>query len=301
MTRPAQKHFAAKARIPLPVPRSTSDQPQCQRRVSCSKKRSDIAVVACSPVPNANEAGIASPALRWPALKGAFLSASGLARRWELRCGQRLQCCSSLRDLTIIKRFPILSGFESPRANRFSQLRGNGSMRPPNSLISAVESLRERQTISSSRRLRPGLRTITSWPLACFWRTSSYALTQFSSAVLRHRYTGKRSASQGGCASRSLNRLGAPTSPRLPRTHSGLQPSICATLQAKVGAGDEARTRDVHLGKVVLYQLSYTRSFERDNNVQSTAPRNLLIAFGSSKSLNPNGAFSASYDQTPYE
>ena len=27
------------------------------------------------------------------------------------------------------------------------------------------------------------------------------------------------------------------------------------------GAGDEARTRDVHLGKVVLYQLSYTRSF----------------------------------------
>jgi len=29
--------------------------------------------------------------------------------------------------------------------------------------------------------------------------------------------------------------------------------------QAKAGAGDEARTRDVHLGKVVLYQLSYTR------------------------------------------
>jgi hypothetical protein len=256
-------------------------------------------VVACSPVPNANEAGIASPALRWPALKGAVLSASGLAQQCELRSG--LQCCSSLRDLTIIKRFPILIGFESPRANRSSQLRGNGSMRPPNSLISTVEWFRERHTISSSRRFRPGLRTTTSWPLACFWRSSSYALTQFSSAVLRHRYTGKRSASQGGCASRSLNRLGAPTSPRLPRTHSGLQPSICATLQAKVGAGDEARTRDVHLGKVVLYQLSYTRSFGRDNNVQSTAPRNLLIAFGSSKSLNPNGAFSASYDQTPYE
>ena len=29
---------------------------------------------------------------------------------------------------------------------------------------------------------------------------------------------------------------------------------------------------------MVLYQLSYTRSFERDNNVQPTAPRNLLIA-----------------------
>jgi hypothetical protein len=26
------------------------------------------------------------------------------------------------------------------------------------------------------------------------------------------------------------------------------------------GAGDEARTRDLHLGKVVLYQLSYSRS-----------------------------------------
>ncbi len=38
-----------------------------------------------------------------------------------------------------------------------------------------------------------------------------------------------------------------------------LQPSFCAVRQAKAGAGDEARTRDVHLGKVVLYQLSYTR------------------------------------------
>ena len=54
------------------------------------------------------------------------------------------------------------------------------------------------------------------------------------------------------------------------------------------GAGDEARTRDVHLGKVVLYQLSYTRSFERDNNVQPTAPRNLLIVSECPKSLNPN-------------
>jgi hypothetical protein len=66
-------------------------------------------------------------------------------------------------------------------------------------------------------------------------------------------------------------------------------------------AGDEARTRDVHLGKVVLYQLSYTRSFERDNNVQPTAPRNLLIASKRAKSLNPNRTFTASYDQTLYE
>ena len=52
---------------------------------------------------------------------------------------------------------------------------------------------------------------------------------------------------------------------------------------------------------MVLYQLSYTRSFERDNNVQPTAPRNLLIALEGSKSLNPNWAFIASYDQTLYE
>ncbi len=32
-----------------------------------------------------------------------------------------------------------------------------------------------------------------------------------------------------------------------------LQPWLCATLQAKAGAGDEARTRDVLLGKEVLY------------------------------------------------
>ena len=52
---------------------------------------------------------------------------------------------------------------------------------------------------------------------------------------------------------------------------------------------------------MVLYQLSYTRSFERDNNVQPTAPRNLLIVLGCAKSLNPNRIFAASYDQTLYE
>ena len=29
--------------------------------------------------------------------------------------------------------------------------------------------------------------------------------------------------------------------------------------ERKIGAADEARTRDIHLGKVVLYQLSYSR------------------------------------------
>jgi len=38
-----------------------------------------------------------------------------------------------------------------------------------------------------------------------------------------------------------------------------------------------------------------------NNNVQSAAARNLLIASGDAKSLNPNGAFAASYDQRHYE
>jgi hypothetical protein len=162
-------------------------------------------------------------------------------------------------DLTIVNRFPILIGLEPERVDRSSQLLGNASTRPPNSLTSRDESLRDRHIISSSRRLRPGLRTIASWPSACAWRRFSCALIQCGSADLRHRYTGK------------------------------------------IGAGDEARTRDVHLGKVVLYQLSYTRSFERDNNVQPIKPRNLLIALEYSKSLNPNWALTASYDQTLYE
>ena len=35
-----------------------------------------------------------------------------------------------------------------------------------------------------------------------------------------------------------------------------------ATIKGRVGAEDGIRTRDVHLGKVVLYQLSYFRSGE---------------------------------------
>ena len=30
-------------------------------------------------------------------------------------------------------------------------------------------------------------------------------------------------------------------------------------IRDKIGAGNETRTRDFHLGKVVLYQLSYSR------------------------------------------
>ena len=238
MTGPAPKHFAAKAKIPLPVPRSASDQPRFQRRVSCSKRRSGIAVVACSPVPNASEAGMTMCA--WPFCRDSE--------------GTRVP---PIFEMT--KRFPILIGSERARANCFNQLRGNASMRPPNFLTRREESRRLAHAISSSRRLCAGLWTRTRWPRACASRRSRCASNQCVLAVLRHRYTGKRRA------------------------------------------GDEARTRDVHLGKVVLYQLSYTRSFERDNNVQPTVSRNLLIATDGPKSLNPKWAFTASYDQRNYE
>ncbi len=52
-------------------------------------------------------------------------------------------------------------------------------------------------------------------------------------------------------ASRSLDAIGRPAFATA--TARSLQPSICASHQAKAGAGDETRTRDVLLGKEVLY------------------------------------------------
>jgi hypothetical protein len=145
MTRRAPKRFAAIAKIPLPVPRSTSDQLRFQWRVSSSKRRSDITVVACSPVPNAVEAGFTR----------------GLSSHRNTFGAGR----SILRVMT--NRFPILIGSGSRRANRLSQWRGNFSTRPPNCLSSARDRLRELHVISSCNRFRSGLRTITSWPSAC--------------------------------------------------------------------------------------------------------------------------------------
>ena len=50
----------------------------------------------------------------------------------------------------IINRFPILIGFDlGGRANRFSQLRGNFSMRPPKSATNPRDAFCELHTISS--------------------------------------------------------------------------------------------------------------------------------------------------------
>ena len=39
-----------------------------------------------------------------------------------------------------------------------------------------------------------------------------------------------------------------------------------------IGAGNEARTRDLNLGKVALYQLSYSRKNFRRHNHRKTQP-----------------------------
>src|SRR5207244_2917109 len=79
ITRVASKRFAASARIPLPVPRSTIDQPGFQFRVSFSNSRSDIAVASCSQAPQA------APAARISYLVGArFFRERTTVRRCQI-------------------------------------------------------------------------------------------------------------------------------------------------------------------------------------------------------------------------
>ena len=152
--------------MPLPVPRSTSDQPFFHPRVNCSSSRRDITVVACSPVPNALPPGITR--------SGGFPTAEMI---WE----------SAFLEIT--SRFPILSGLLfSPSVNRFSQSRESFSACPPNSSTSFCESFRDLHVISSCNRLRPGLEMIASRQGERACKMSSRALSQRGSARLRHRY-----------------------------------------------------------------------------------------------------------------
>src|SRR5213082_2400171 len=132
MTLPAPSFFAASARIPVPVPRSSNDHSASgqrklaacapQNRVHRSNKRNDIAVVVCSPVPKAAPAGIS---------KVLFLFLFLL-----------------VTDLQIISRFPILIGLVvCARENVVSESRGNFTIVPPK---------RER-IFSKSRRLLPAI------------------------------------------------------------------------------------------------------------------------------------------------
>ena len=60
---------------------------------------------------------------------------------------------------------------------------------------------------------------------------------------------------------RSLEPAGEKSFPYLPRRPEARQGGGEQTGQrdGKIGASDEARTRYLHLGKVALYQMSYTR------------------------------------------
>ncbi len=51
-----------------------------------------------------------------------------------------------------------------------------------------------------------------------------------------------------------------PVTSSLPRKHS--TPELHRLINLKQRAGDEARTRDLQLGRLSLYQLSYSRLFD---------------------------------------
>jgi hypothetical protein len=55
-----------------------------------------------------------------------------------------------------------------------------------------------------------------------------------------------------------------------------------STIQSRVelGAGDETRTRDPQLGRLMLYQLSYTRSPAETSNFKSEIFENLSRGAG---------------------
>lgn len=171
-TSPAPNFFAASARIPLPVPRSTRDQPALQPRANSSSKRSDIAVVACSPVPKATPAGITK-----------------LAGRLSLRTLSGLTASRFFVPLNTVKRFPIFSfPLSAARVNRLSQSGESFSALPPSSDTKRRAPVFDRQTISISIRLRSGLDVIESNEPKRACNDSSRAFSHAALALFRHRY-----------------------------------------------------------------------------------------------------------------
>jgi hypothetical protein len=70
----------------------------------------------------------------------------------------------------------------------------------------------------------------------------------------------------------------------LPLSYSGLFPAGgLITESGRPGAGDGTRTRNIQLGRLILYQLSYTRKFgmlwgEQDSNLRSRKTTDLQSA-----------------------
>ncbi len=69
-----------------------------------------------------------------------------------------------------------------------------------------------------------------------------------------------------------------PVTPSLPRKYSTTE-----LHRLRTRAGDEARTRDLQLGRLSLYQLSYARFYiilwgEQDSNLRRHTPADLQSA-----------------------
>ena len=105
-----------------------------------------------------------------------------------------------------------------------------------------------------------------------------------------------------------MGRIELPTSP-LPRECSTTEPHEpypALTLTSKLdGAGDEVRTRDILLGRQVLYQLSYSRKTftaipniwwrELDSNQRRRKPTDLQSAPFSRSGISPRTLNCLSY------
>ncbi len=129
----APKRRAASARIPVPLPASSRRQPGASLRVVASSKRKHIAVVACSPVPNAPAAGITS-------------------------CG----FSPGSPSVTTTSRRPMRSGARTAACRySFCQSRASCSAAPPRRRVKSVASAFVRQVTCTRRRARPG-RSITA-------------------------------------------------------------------------------------------------------------------------------------------
>ena len=121
-----------------------------------------MAVVACSPVPNAPAAGIMT---------------------------SRVLDRSPFRVLRMVRRFPIRSGFTLALvAKRARQSLGNCSMAPPYRPRSNRTFCRDEDETSSRRRLHFG-NSITARPqFVCSCRLASLSTTHCDDANLRQRY-----------------------------------------------------------------------------------------------------------------
>ena len=132
-----------------------------------SIKRSDIAVVACSPVPNAPAAGMIS---------------------WGRPAGPE----GGPGSLITSRRRPIRIGAGDFRDERFiDQVRGNGCATPPKSRCNLADRARS-QTTWTIFIGRPGREITTRLPAAVFSKSASFAASHSTLTRFCQRTMGKR-------------------------------------------------------------------------------------------------------------